>query len=80
MQYSTPVMKFRYSENKSDCASWNISSGLASDSGMTSGPCSATAKVLAALSGRRLLDEPGQDVGEAGGGLGVNLEEERRIE
>ena len=80
MQYSTPVMKFRYSENKSVCASWNISSGLVSDSGMTSGPCSATAKVLAARSGRRLLGEPGQDVGEAGGALGVNLEEQRRIE
>src|SRR5450755_584355 len=82
MQYSTPVMKFRYSENKSVCASWNISSGLVSDSGMTSGPRSATAKVLAARRGRRrrLLDEPGQDVGEAGGGRGVNLEEQRWIE
>lgn len=47
---------------------------------MTSGALSATAKVLAARSGRRLLDQPGQDAGEAGAGLGVNLEEQRRIE
>jgi hypothetical protein len=35
MQYSSPVMKFRYSENKSAGAKMNISSGLVSCNEMT---------------------------------------------
>src|SRR5580704_5440413 len=41
MQYSSPVMKFRYSENRSTGARTNISSGLVSDSEMTWGVCPA---------------------------------------
>ncbi len=41
MQYSNPVMKLRYSENRSAGASTNISSGLVSDTEMTWGDRSA---------------------------------------